>query len=286
MIVTKHYFSAIRSIVCCLLLMGLFGCHQKSVTQQTQKPFFFIQITDPQLGFYPDSLQKEIRNYETAVAKVNQLKPDFVVITGDLVHNERDELQLSEFKRITSLIDKKIKVYLIPGNHDVGNVPTKESIDFYKSRYKDDKFAFHHKGYYFVGINSNLVHAHTAQLEEEQYKWLENELEKGKKYTSTIVFSHHPLFLKDIEEPVAYFNVDIPTRYRYFDLFASANVSTVFAGHYHQNAFGQYKGIEMVTTSAVGEPLGKDPVGIRLVRVANGAVTHRYFDLKDVPSTY
>lgn len=262
-----------------------FSC---SKTAQEDKSWFFVQITDPQLGFYPDSLEKEIRHYEQAVKRINEINPDFVVITGDLVHISKDENQLAEYKRITDMIRSDIPVYQIPGNHDVENEPTDADITFYKSRYGDDKFSFVHKDHLFIGINSNLIKSHTPVFEEEQLKWLTNELKKSHSYKRTIVFSHHPFFSKDINEPEAYFNVDLASRHQYFELFASSGVQAVFAGHHHQNSHGIFNGIEMVTTSAIGEPLGKDPVGFRLVKLDDNReqLKHQYFALDSIPDKF
>ncbi|MCK7531246.1 MAG: hypothetical protein MZV63_09475 [Marinilabiliales bacterium] len=56
---------------------------------KTVEPWFFIQITDPQFGMFDNNagFEKETILYEKAVEKINILKPDFVVITGDFVHN-------------------------------------------------------------------------------------------------------------------------------------------------------------------------------------------------------
>ena len=45
------------------------------------KPFFFIQMSDPQFGFLDanESIEKETILYERAVADINRLNPDFVV---------------------------------------------------------------------------------------------------------------------------------------------------------------------------------------------------------------
>lgn len=268
-----------------ILLISIFllsACHS-SRNSNSEKPYFFIQVSDPQLGFYPDSLQKEIDLYERAVREINRLKPDFVVITGDLVHNERDSQQLAEFKRITSGIHKRIPVYLTPGNHDVRNIPTKEDINFYKSLYGYDRFAFDHKKSKFIGINSNIIKAKTPDLEVEQYAWLEKELENNSDYDHTILFSHHPFFISKYDEPDQYFNINTETRKKYLALFKKYNVRAIFAGHYHRNGYGKFGDMEMVTTSAIGEPLGKDPSGFRIIRVFKDRIDHRYYSIDSIP---
>jgi hypothetical protein len=45
---------------------------------------------------------------------------------------------------------------------------------------------------------------------------------------------------------------------------AFVQVRAVFAGHYHRNSYGTLGKMEMITTSAVGRPLGVDPSGFRV----------------------
>lgn len=58
-----------------------------------------------------------------------------------------------------------------------------------------------------------------------------------------------------------------------------------FCGHYHRNAGGFYKDMELVITSAIGMTLGKDKSGFRIVKVKKDTVSHQYYELDDVPKT-
>ena len=118
------------------------------------EPWFFIQITDPQFGMFENNaaFKKETILYENAVDKVNNLKPDFVVITGDFVHNSGSPEQIAEFKRITALIDPKIPVFYTPGNHDVGQIPDEESLQNYRKNYGGDRFSFMTQGFILYWI--------------------------------------------------------------------------------------------------------------------------------------
>jgi len=81
-----------------LLLSILSGIY--SFNEYNKKsPFYFFHISDPQFGFLDanKSVEQEIVLYENAVAHINRLEPDFVVITGDFVHNNDDESQWAEF---------------------------------------------------------------------------------------------------------------------------------------------------------------------------------------------
>ena len=53
-----------------------------------------------------------------------------------------DPAQAAEYKRITAQIDPSIPVYAVPGNHDVGNEPTRELLDIYRQRFGRDYYSF------------------------------------------------------------------------------------------------------------------------------------------------
>src|SRR3954451_9563876 len=96
----------------------------------------FIQMSDPQFGMYTKDkdFAHETANFEFAIATANRLKPAFVVITGDLTNKASDAAQTAEYKRIASKLYPAIKLYSVPGNHDVGNEPTKETLAAYRAR--------------------------------------------------------------------------------------------------------------------------------------------------------
>ena len=74
-----------------------------------------IQITDTQLGDYYD-----LRNLNNVVRRINSLKPDIVVFTGDLVDNASQYEDLFNVSDVLGKIEAKIGKYAIYGNHDIG----------------------------------------------------------------------------------------------------------------------------------------------------------------------
>lgn len=251
------------------------------------EPWFFIHITDPQFGMFDsnESFEKETILYEKAVAKINGLNPDFVVITGDFVHAQESESQMNEFKRITAKINPKIPVYYSPGNHDIGLNPDKESLRKYRLNYGRDRFSFEHKGSSFIGFNTSLIKAKLEKPEQKQYKWLVKMLRKSQKAQHIILFCHYPFFNKTVDEPTAYSNIDLEYRIKYLDLFNTNNVDALFTGHYHNNSYSTYENVELVTTSALGKPLGKAPSGFRIIKVSSDRIEHEYFGLEVLPDT-
>src|SRR5690242_18855533 len=108
-------------------IVGLTGCAassgNKAAPAQLEqfKPFFFIQMADPQLGMFDDnkSIDKDVKNFEQAMAHANRLHPDFVVICGDLIDKQGDAAQEQAFLNVCKQLDKSIPLYLVSGNHDV-----------------------------------------------------------------------------------------------------------------------------------------------------------------------
>lgn len=62
-------------------------------------------------------------------------------------------------------------------------------------------------------------------------------------------------------------------------------MSHVFCGHYHRNSTGFYKNLEVVTTCAIGAPMGEDPSGLRIVKMYEKNVVDTYYSLNDIPSS-
>lgn len=273
----------IRVLACLLCLVSLGGFAQKS------QPFFFIQMTDTQFGFFNEnkSFEKERENFEKAIAAANRLHPAFVIITGDLINKPADSAQLREYKRIVALLDPSIPIYHVAGNHDVTNDPKESDIAYYRKELGKDYYVIRHGGMRGLVLNS-LYFKSPAGVEKEaaaQEKWLNKQLKKARRSSAAplLVFQHHSWFLTDPNEKDEYFNIPAATRNKYMELFRKYGVSHIFAGHYHRNAFGKSGEMEMVTTGPVGKPLGKDPSGFRIVKVSGNKVSHQYYELDQVP---
>src|SRR3954465_12405039 len=144
----------------------------------------FLHLSDPQFGMYTKNANfaHETVNFEFAIATANRLKPAFVIITGDLINEAGNAAQTAEYKRIAARLDPKIKLYSVPGNHDVQNEPTAESLARYRERFGTDYYSFESGGMTGIVLNSNLekgtkdVPGEAAKMEA----WFKAELEKAK----------------------------------------------------------------------------------------------------------
>jgi predicted phosphodiesterase len=249
----------------------------------------FIQMSDPQFGMFEKDagFLHETANFAFAIAAANRIQPAFVIVTGDLTNKPGDAAQVAEFHRIARTLDGKVRLYTVPGNHDVGNEPTAQSLAAYRKNYGDDYYGFRAGGIYGIVLNSNLEKG-TKDVPQEAAKmeaWFRDELGKAKQSGARriIVFQHISLFLKEPGEADQYFNIPGDVRARYLKLMHEYGVKEVFAGHYHRNELGRDGDLEMVTTGPVGMPLGGARSGIRVVTVDDKGVSHRYYDFGELP---
>lgn len=187
---------------------------------------------------------------------------------------ETQRLQYEDFKRTWKELDETIPLVCICGNHDVGNAPTPESIERYKSHFGDDYFAFWSKGCYFICLNTNLYNDNTNALERytQQHSWLEERLQSAHESNARriFLFGHHPWFLYDENEllselkgenrilfreppkyiPDSYFVISSQERKNVLTLCRQYQVDACFAGHFHQNHIAYTSwGMPMIVTA-------------------------------------
>lgn len=252
--------------------------------------YYFVQTADPQFGFFtgnPKMFQQETVNFEFVVASINRLRPAFVVVCGDLVHNDGDPDQVAEYQRIVAKLDPSIPVYTVSGNHDLTNTPTAETLAFYRKTFGPDHYSFRHADLYGIVLNSTIM-MDPANVPDElaaQDKWLREELVKAKSAgaRSIMVFQHHPFFVDRVDESNPN-SIPAERRAGYLALLKEFGVNYVFAGHLHRNAVAADGPLNMITTSAVGRPLGQDPSGLRVVMVRPTGVQHTFYGLGSIPT--
>ena len=278
--------------------------------------FFFIQMTDPQFGMFahlsgmdeerildlrqrmgwnirPASkttgFAEETARYEKAIAAANRLNPAFVLVTGDMVNDRDDQSQLAELERITGGLSSNIPIYWAPGNQDVGDSPTFDSLTQYRERFGQDNYAFEYGDTSFIVLNSS-VGFDDSQVPQEWWRgveFLSSSLKEAQRKGSAhiVIFLHHPLYAKDSDEDDSWAVIARDKRKVLLDLFESHGVSAVFSGHWHRCHYLNHKGIQLVTTGPVGYPLGDDPSGLRIVKVSGDRIEHEYYGLDAVPDT-
>jgi len=273
-----------RRLFCALLLLAAL---RPVVAQQS---WFFAVLSDPQFGMYAKdaNFRQETANFEFAIANLNRLHPRFVVVCGDLVNKPGDAAEIAEYKRVLAELDPSIPVYNVAGNHDVGNIPTAESIAAYRASIGPDYYTFTAGDTLGIVLDSNLIRspeqdAADARLQEA---WLQETLAAAKTHPEQqiVVFQHIPYFLQSATEGDQYFNITETARKKYLDLLEQAGVRYVFAGHYHRNAGGADGPLTQVVTGAVGMPLGGSQSGFRIVTVTGQTMNAAWYNLGEIPN--
>jgi 3',5'-cyclic AMP phosphodiesterase CpdA len=252
--------------------------------------FFFIVAADPQLFWGSEA------DWARAVEHVNRLKPPLAVVCGDLINRNgdakavdlaADERMAQAYLRVARTVDPGIRLYNVAGNHDVCNQPTPETLEWYQERFGKLWYSFTHAGCLFIVLESDvLAHPDSApEMAQRQMAWLRETLDEAarQKYRHKMVFMHHPLCLKQADEPDGYFNVPLTVRRDLLKLFHEHHVRAVFSGHYHRNALVKDGELELITTSSSGKALGDDPLGMRIVKVHGDRIEHAYHGFEQLP---
>ena len=273
--------------------------------------FHFAQMADPQFGMFASvseytdedvakrrarglnvrkaarpvsGFADETRLYTAAIAAVNRVAPAFAVVCGDMVHDAENQAQVDELFRISAMIDDAVPLHFVAGNHDVGEAPTADSLALYRERFGADNYSFEHGGCHFAVINSSLAYdPSNAPNEWRRAKdFLADDLSAAKRRGAQhiILFTHHPLFEKSASEVGDGWCVPEERRDELLAILRDYGAAAVFAGHMHRNEVAEDGGLLMVTTGAVGYPLGKDPSGFRVVEVREDGISHRYTALE------
>jgi 3',5'-cyclic AMP phosphodiesterase CpdA len=234
-----------------------------------------------------EGFEWDAERYAEAIAAANALRPEFVVMGGDMVDDPASEAQLETVLRITAELDSSIPMFWVPGNHDIAADtvrPTRHSIDKYRESFGPDYYGFDHGEARFLILNTVVIGSPQQVPEElaEQLAWFEWEVDRAREREAQVVlFGHHPLFLSHPNEADSYWNLPRERREPLLDIIHRGRIKNAFAGHWHRNSVAWDGDFEMVTSGPVGYPLGDDPSGFRIVRVNHDAVSHQYRPLAD-----
>jgi serine/threonine-protein phosphatase CPPED1 len=257
-----------RAAIILLAALVAAGCGRPA-----SKPFTFVQLCDPQLGMV--DYTRDLDGLQRAVAKINRLAPDFVLICGDMV-NVPDDKSFNDFRQTVSGLT--MPYHCVPGNHDVGNTVTPDSVARYRQWFGADFYSFDYGAFTFVMTDAQRW---ASPLRAEQESWLKNALAaahaKGRR---TFVVSHIPLYVTKIDEPDDYYSLPSPLRVELLELFCESGVVAVLTAHTHSIRINEYRGIPMVGGGSTCSTAEKAPLGFRVWRVAaDGTIHYEYVAL-------
>jgi 3',5'-cyclic AMP phosphodiesterase CpdA len=253
------------------------SCRSTTPHADSTQTFTFVQLCDPQLGF--SDYEQDKTSLRQAVRQINTLNPDFVVLCGDMV-NTADNRSYADFKDIMGGL--AMPYYCVPGNHDVGNEPTAESLRNYRTTIGRDYFVHEHKGTAFVFINTQLIKQKVPAESDHQDAWLRENLriafEKG---CPVFIVGHFPFYCQNADEPEAYMNLPLEKRTELLDLFAQYNVTAVLGGHTHRLILNNSQTLRRVNGATHSRNFDDRPLGFRLWHVNHsGLPDHQFVPLE------
>src|SRR5450432_2645720 len=216
--------------------------------------FRLTQISDTHLARRLPTLTD---NFHRVSEYIDAKRPDLVINSGDLAFdgpNNRDDLEFAK----TLHAALPVACRYLPGNHDVGDNPTKvgprpvhqateQDVQTFRSLFGED-------GWRFIGLNSLVMNTGIAR-EAEQFDWLASQLSDcaGK---PVALFLHKPLYLKAPDDPelaasaVRY--VPMPARKQLVEMLRKVDLRLVASGHVHQRRDFTYGHIRQVWAPSAG----------------------------------
>ena len=142
-----------------------------------------MQLSDLHCGqqfFLPHLLER-------AIAEVNELAPDVVVISGDLTsHGFKDEYALA--REYLDAVECESMV-VIPGNHDSRNV----GYVHFEELFGERNSVLRLDGVSIVAVDSSEPDLDNGQIGRGRYGWIEDEFSYGNPELRVFVLHHHLL---------------------------------------------------------------------------------------------
>ena len=128
------------------------------------------------------------------------------------------------------------------------------------------------------------------ELYFDQIEFIQNTLKKFSPGKRLIIFMHHPPFIdkKDIlkmgsdrihDRDISYWMFEEKIYTDFFNLFNNHNVEYIFTGHLHINLETKFNDTKIISTSAVGVPLGDDPSGYRIIDFENENLSYKFYEI-------
>jgi predicted MPP superfamily phosphohydrolase len=291
--------------------------HAVKIIDEEPEEFSFVQLTDLHIGKVYNLINEKEMLADVIHYVNEEVKPDFVVLSGDLVdwYNSRNKRNFFlELQEIIVMCDSP--VFTIPGNHDryehrllllYNPFYDLSNYHFYINPLND--YAFEYGNMNFLLLDSGYDYSRWeiklniwsptpegSGLTDTQIYLIENEL--GNDEINQNIIMHHPA-VNEIDD-YGLFSVpdDLPSgndeciafnREKFIEYCLASNVSLVLAGHTHNNKILDFLGEEPVDpfewpmfVQTDSTTLNRKNVGGRLVDVEDGQVQSYEY----VPLTY
>lgn len=202
--------------------------------------FEFIVFGDNHAGFiFTDSAAVKLIRNMNREDRFKKLPIDFVASVGDVTFSKGAESDYITYNKLRSEI--KWPVVSAMGNHDYQNGGWRR----FKKYIGNSEFSFTDRSSYFIFMDNTI-----SDISEEQFLWLEEELNKASAYRHKFILMHKsPLSLYQ----QSWFRPELsPWSYKAMKLCQKHGVDIVFTGHEHMFRESVFGGVRYVTTGGGG----------------------------------
>ncbi|WP_226536580.1 metallophosphoesterase family protein [Fictibacillus halophilus] len=204
------------------------------VVKEYKKDFKFMHLTDIHVGsprniadpanvteagmWDPDKSKRWLYLQKT-IKQVNLLKPDFVVMTGDLMYGQMNPQEyIYEYEETYRMLKQfNVPVYIVPGNHDyyAQDATLADGAKYWEQYFGPQYFSFDYGPYaHMIGYNSFDWHKFDrqghgtvsvptwgGQIRDQQMEWIKKDLAENKataqESQTSGLFSHHNPIWRD-----------------------------------------------------------------------------------------
>lgn len=180
-------------ILICLITYSIFLEPHLIITknyvfQNKTSPKFPINIRIIQISDTHLNTKNDLNKLKKIVGKINELKPDFIVFTGDLISDIRKFTYKEDAIKLLEEMDAKRGKIAVYGNHDHGGYFTEQyeqvlkKSNFILLKNEELTFYFQKEKISFIGLDDYM-------LGNKNYNHILNRIQKD---TFTIVLAHEP----------------------------------------------------------------------------------------------
>ena len=191
-----------------------------------------IHLSDLHFGAHDPRL------VEAVAARIDEAKPDLVVVSGDFTQRARTEQFEEACRFLTRLKDAGHEVLGVPGNHDIPLYDVLRRFLSPLTRYKrfiDDSLCPFHQldGAAVLGINTaRSLTFKDGRMNAEQVAFIRETFARASD-APRILVTHHPLFALPVGDGPA-LGKPIGRQELALDAIADAGVDLLLAGHNHR----------------------------------------------------
>jgi 3',5'-cyclic AMP phosphodiesterase CpdA len=190
-----------------------------------------VQISDIHVG---SQFREEI--FEKVISEVNALKPDAVIVTGDLT-NEGLPKEYEKCKKLLSRIVTK-KIITISGNHDYRNT----GYLLFKKHFPFETVNELGSDVVVVTLGTARPDRDEGEVGYRQNLWLERTMQKYKDKIKILAMHHHLIGIPDTGSA----RVEVIDAGDVLRTILATNVNMVLCGHKHRPWIWNFKELSIV----------------------------------------